>query len=167
MRRASAFMGAALVFVCAAAASAQDKPDLNGKWTVDAEKTAAANPGMPAGGPPGGAPGGRGGMGMGPMTLTLDAATLTRESEGRNGPMKTVFKLDGSETVVSQGMGEAKAKASWEGAKLNVVTTMETQMGAMTIKTVYEREGDWLVVTTTRPGRDGVEMTRKTYYKKS
>lgn len=160
MRNPSAFLGIALLLATTAAASAQAKPDFSGTWTVDTEKTAAANPGMPAGGP-----GGRG-MAMGPMTLKLDGATLTRESEGRNGPMKTVFTLDGSEQTVSMGMGEAKVKAAWEGETLRIVTTREGRNGPMTTQTVYAREGDWLVLTTTMPGRDGAQMSRKVYYRK-
>ena len=163
MRYASAFLTMTLLLASAAAASAQAKPDFGGTWTVDAEKTAAANPGMPAGGP-----GGRG-MGMaamGPMTLTLDGATLTRESEGRDGPMKTVYTLDGAERTVSMGMGEARVKAAWAGETLSIVTTRQGRNGVMTTEAIYAREGDWLVVTSTLPGREGGPVTRKVYYKK-
>lgn len=162
MRTASAFLGMALLLASTAAASAQAKPDFNGTWTIDAEKTAAANPGMPETGP-----GGRGmGMAMGPMTLTLDGASLTRESEGRNGAMKTVYPLDGAEHTVNMGMGEAKVKARWEGETLSITTTREGRDGTMTTQTVYAREGDWLVVTSTLPGRDGAQVTRKAFYRK-
>jgi hypothetical protein len=144
-------------------AAAAQKPDFSGKWTVDPEKTQAANPAMQGGGGP---PGGRGGMGMGPLTLTIDAASLTRESEGPNGAMKTVYKLDGSEQTITMGQRESKATAKWDGSTIVITSTMETQMGAMTTKAVYAMEGDWLVISTTRPGREGGETTRKVYYKK-
>jgi len=151
--------------------SAQDKPDFNGKWTRDAEKTAASNAdaGGGGGGGGGGGRGGRGGgMDQGPMTLTVDATSLTRESEGPNGPVKLVYKLDGSEQTVSMGRGEAKAKAKWEGATIVIETTRQSQDGTpITSKAVYAIEGDWLVISNTQPGRGGGEpRTMKTYYKK-
>lgn len=159
MRRAGAFLGALLLVAWGTAASAQAKPDLSGKWVVDTEKTAAANPAMPEGGP-----GGRG-MGMGPLTLTLEGNTLVRESEGRNGMVKTSFTLDGAEHTVSMGMGEAKVKAGWKGEQLEVTSTRETPRGEMTTRTTYARDGEWLVVTTTMPTPQG-ERSRTVYYRK-
>lgn len=163
MRRVTAVLGAAMILL-ASAASAQ-KPDFSGTWTVDQDKTNAVNP-APQGG---GAPGGRGmGMGMGgPMTLKLDAGSLTIERQGPNGAQSTVYKLDGSATTVSMGQREGTAKAMWEGNTIVIATTMEGPQGPITTKAVYALEGEYLVVANTRPGRDGEAMTRKTYYKKS
>ena len=152
----------------ATALSAQ-KPDFAGKWTIDAEKTAAANPN--AGGGGGGGGGGRGGRGGGMMnafTLTVDGTSLTREVEGQNGPVKTVYKLDGSETTVQMGQAEAKAKAKWEGNTIVIETTRQGQDGtAVTTKDVYSIEEGFLVITGTRPGRGGGEpVTTKRFYKK-
>lgn len=153
------------MFVFATVASAQEKPNFSGKWTLDAEKTAAANPGMPSGG-------GRGmgrGMGMmaGPLTLTVDGNTLTTERETPNGPVKTTYKLDGSAQQVQMGQGNATAKARWEGNTIVVETTREFNGNSFTIKSVYAIEGDHLVVSTTTPGRGGGEpVTRKQYYRR-
>jgi hypothetical protein len=59
MRRAAAVLSTAAMVMFAASVFAQGKPDFSGKWTPDAEKTAAANP-APAGGGGGGG-GARGG----------------------------------------------------------------------------------------------------------
>jgi hypothetical protein len=160
-------MGAALV-LWTAAASAQDKPNFNGKWTLDAEKTAAANPGGGGGGGGGRGGGGRGGMGGGPVTITVDATSLTRETETQNGPVKQVYKLDGSETDVQMGPMTAKAKAKWDGATIVIETTSQTQDGGTrTTKAVYALEGEYLVIANTQPPRGGGEpVTRKQYYKK-
>src|SRR5688572_33411261 len=100
MRKATLVLGAA-TFLFATAASAQDTLNFSGKWQLDQEKTQAAHPnaqppgdgggGGAAGGGGGGGGGGAGGCGggggmMGPFTLTVDAETLTRESEGQQGP---------------------------------------------------------------------------------
>jgi len=165
-RRTIGVFGAAML-VLATAASAQDRPDFSGKWTPDAEKSAAANPGMPGGG--GGGRGmGRGmGMMMGPMTLTLDANTLITERETPNGSMKITYKLDGSEQQVQMGQGTATAKARWEGNTIVIETTRAFNGNSFTTKSVYAIEGDYLVVATTSPGRGGDgPMTRKQYYRK-
>ena len=160
--RVTAVLGAAAMVLMASAASAQ-APNMAGKWTVDAEKTAASNPA------PQGGQGGRGGMGMmGAGTLTIDASTLVIERAGRDGEvMKTEYKLDGSEQNIAMGQMSAKAKAKWDGAALVVETTREGQNGAMTTKQTYAIEGDWLVSSSTRNGRDGTPVTTKVYYKKA
>lgn len=166
MRRVTALMSAALILL-ASAASAQ-KPDFAGKWTVDMDKTTASNPNMPGGGGPpgGGMGGGRGGMAMGPMTVTMDAGTLTTQRETPNGAMSTTYKLDGSEQTIAQGQGEAQVKAAWDGNNLVINTTRSFNGNSMTTKAVWSLEGDYLVVTTTRPNRDGGEVTTKVFYKK-
>jgi hypothetical protein len=167
MRYVRAAVSATTLVLFATALSAQ-KPDFAGKWTLDAEKTAAANPN--AGGGGGGGGGGRGGRGgmMNTFTLTLDATSLTREVDGPNGPVKTVYKLDGSETTVPMGQGEAKAKAKWEGNTIVIETTRTVQDGtAVTTKDVYSVEDGFLVITGTRPGRGGGEpVTTKRFFKK-
>ena len=165
MRLTTAVLGAAMVMWASAAAA--QKPDFSGKWTVDQEKTQAANPGQPGGGgPPGGAMGGGRGFGAGPMTIKQDAGTLTTERETQNGVMATVYKLDGSETVQTTQRGESRSKANWDGSALVIVTTRPgMDGGTMTTKATYAKEGEWLVVTTVMQTPNG-EMTRKTYYKK-
>ena len=169
MRRATLVLGAA-TFLFATAAAAQEKPNFSGKWQLDQEKTQAANPnaqpprgGGGGGGGGGGRGGGFGGGGMGgPFTLTLDAETLTRESEGQNGAMKLVYKLDGSEQTLSMGQAQITAKAKWEGTTIVIESTRQGQNGPVTTKSVYSVEGDHLVIEQTSP-----RGTTKRYYKKA
>ena len=161
MRRTMAVAGAAMV-LWATAASAQGKPT-SGKWQLDTEKTTAANPEGAGGGG-----GRRGGGGMGPVALTVDAATLKVERETQQGAVTTTYKLDGSEQTMTMGQGEAKAKAKWEGNTIVIETTRTMGENTITTKTVYAMEGDYLVIATTSPPRGGGEpVTRKQYYCKS
>jgi hypothetical protein len=163
-RNVSAVLGAAVMVLWASAASAQGKFD--GKWAVDTEKTQAANPA-----PQGDGGGRRGGMGggMGAMTIVVGGGELAITRAGRDGAENTMtYKLDGSEQVMTMGQGSAKVKATQEGDKITIVTTRETERGAMTTTAVYMIEGDYLVVANTSPARGGGEpMTRKTFYKKA
>ncbi len=155
MKRVMAVCGAVAMLLVATSAFAQAKTDFSGKWTPDA----AAAPAAPAGG--GG--GGRGGGGAaGPMTIAQTATELTITRTTPNGEQKTSYKLDGSETTVTMGQGEAKVKATWDGANLKVTTTRD-QGGTMTTTTaVYSIAGGKLSVATTAPGRGGGEPTTRT-----
>jgi len=159
MKRVSMLIGAVAVVLWAASAFAQAKPDFSGSWTLDAEKTAAANPEMAAGG--GGGRGGRGG-GAGAMTIKHDGSSLTVETQGRQGPQSVTYKLDGSEVQVPGGRGgAATAKAVWEGTTIVISTTRDMQGQMMTNKQVYSMDGAWLVVA-----RENPNGTFKAYYKK-
>jgi len=169
MRRVAATLGMAAVVMMTASVFAQ-APNFAGKWTRDAEKTAAAMPaGAPAGGG-GGRAGGGGGMGGGDITMTQDAKTLVISRTVQEMEMKTTYNLDGTESK-NTGMGrggapgvEQVSTAKWDGAKLVITTTMANGTGT----TVYAMDGAWLVQTTTNPGRDGGPGTpRATYYKKA
>src|SRR6186713_87311 len=109
MRRVTSMVSAAAFVLATAGLFAQGKANFSGSWTVDAEKTAAANPAPPAGGGGGGggrAGGGGGGGGQaGPMTVKQDATSLSVERQGQNGPQTTVYKLDGSKQTVTMGQG--------------------------------------------------------------
>jgi hypothetical protein len=122
---------------------AQAKVDLSGTWTFDEAKS------DPAPGPPGGGGAGRGGGGGGgggrmmgggtPSKLVIKqtATELTVESTMPNGAQTAVYKLDGSDSVNKMGMGEAKSKASWDGANL-VITgkqAISTPQGDIQIDT--------------------------------
>jgi len=148
----------------ATAAAAQAHPNFAGKWTVDTEKTQAANPEMQGGGGMGGGGRGFGGMNA-PMTITQDANTLTTAREGPNGAMTTTYKLDGSETTISSQRGDSKATAKWDGNALVITTTREGMNGQMTTTATYTMEGNYLVVTT-KGSFGGNDFTRKTYYTK-
>jgi hypothetical protein len=154
---------------------AQAKPNFSGKWAMDAEKTTAANP-APAGGAAGGGGGrggagggggARGGGGGGTFELKQDATSLTRITEGQNGPMETKYTLDGQAHDVTMGQGTAKVTAKVDGATIVIETTRDNNGTPSTSKAVYSMEGDWLVIATTQPPRGGGEATtRKVYYKK-
>jgi len=163
------FVGLAVAAVLALSTVgwAQGKPDFSGKWTLDQAKSDPA----PAGPGGGGGGGGRGGaMGTAAsMTIKQTAAALTIERVMGQGTQTAVYKLDGSESVNSMGQGQAKSKASWDGAKLVVATsmTMSTPNGDMTMdsKEIYSVAAGVLTIETTRNTPMG-SQTRKTVYTK-
>jgi hypothetical protein len=163
-RNVSAVLGAAVMVLWASAVSAQSKFD--GKWAVDMEKTQASNPAREGGN---GGRMGRMGGGMGGMTISITDNTLNVTRAGRNGENTTSYKLDGSDQAISMGQMEGKAKAKWTDDKGGIVveTTIERNGNAQTTKAEYRLEGEYLVLTSTRPGRDGGEMTTKQYFKKA
>lgn len=163
MRRVATFLGTAAVVLMATSVYAQ-APDFSGTWTVDQEKTAAANPAPPAGG--GGRGGGMGGGrgGAAPMVFKQDAKTLTITRTMGENQIVTTYNLDGSPSKnTTQGRGgevTVTSTAKWDGAKL--VVTMDN--GG---KVTYSMDGAWLVATQVNPGREGgTPTTRITYYKK-
>jgi hypothetical protein len=169
MRRVTALVGAAAVVLWAAAVMAQAKPNFAGSWTMDQEKTTAANPAPAGGGGGGRAGGGGGGRGgaQGPMVVKQDATTLSVERQGANGPTTTTYTLDGKPHEVTQGQGTATVTAKVDGATIVIDTTSDMGNGPTTRKQVWSMEGDWLVIAATNPPRGGGEATtRKTYYKK-
>jgi hypothetical protein len=136
-------------------------PNFAGKWTRDAEKTAAM---MPAGAPAGGG-GGRGGGGGGDITITQDAKTLVISRMQGENEVKTTYNLDGSpskNTMMGRGgQTEVTSTAKWDGSKL-VITSDNGQ--TLTIS----MDGAWLVQATTRPGREGgAAITNTVYFKKA
>src|SRR6185436_11147003 len=88
MRRVATILGTAAVVMLATSVFAQ-APNFAGKWTRDAEKTAAA---APAGAPGGGG----GGGGGGDTTITQDAKTLVISRMQGETEVKTTYNLDGS-----------------------------------------------------------------------
>jgi len=157
MRRAAAILSTAAMVVWAVSVMAQGKPDFTGKWAPDADKNTA-----PAGG------GGGGGRG-GPMGFELkqDATSLTRITQGQNGPTTTTYKLDGSEQTVTMGQNTAKVTAKWDGNTIVIATTRDNNGTPTTSTAVYSMDGGDLVIATTAPPRGGGDpTTRKVYYKK-
>lgn len=169
MRRVTAMVSAAaMVLVMSASVFAQGKPNFAGTWTLDAEKTAAANP-APAGGGGGGRAGGGGGRGgaQGPMTIKVDATTFSIERQGPNGPTTQAYVIDGKPNKMTQGQAEVSYTAKVVGSTIEIESTRDMQGTAVTSKAVWAMEGEYLVQTTTQPGREGgAPTTRKTYYKK-
>jgi hypothetical protein len=145
MKRARVGIIAAAVLAVATMAWAQ-KVDFSGTWTPDPAPAADAA----AGG------GGRGGGG--PMTVKHSAAEISIESAGRGGQVTRVYKLDGSETKITMGQGEAVATAKMDGNKL-VITT---KIGENTNTQTWSLDGG--VLTIERTGGRGPS---KTTYKKT
>jgi hypothetical protein len=155
-----AFLAVVLAVVLAlpAFATAQAKPDFSGKWIQDMEKSDQAG-------------GGRGPAGPQSLTVTQSATELTIERETPNGTMKTVYKLDGTESENSTGRGTSKTKSTWDGAKLvtagSQTMNMQGNEVTMEMKEVRSLEADGtMVVVTTTQSQMG-ERTRKVVFKKA
>jgi hypothetical protein len=148
---------ALLAFLMAIPAMAiAQTPNFSGKWTQDMEKS---DPPM----------GGRGPAGPQNLTITQTATEFTIERETQAGVQKTVYKLDGSESVNAGGRGgEVKSKSAWEGGKL--VTKYSRTMGEATVEVVetrsLEADGTMTVVTAMKGGPQG-DTTRKMVFKKA
>jgi hypothetical protein len=154
---------------------AQAKPNFAGSWTVDQDKTTAANPAPAGGGGGGGGARGGGGAGggggrggaQGPMVIKQDATTLSIERQGANGPTTTTYTLDGKPHKVTMGQTEADVTAKIVGSTIEIETTRDMGNGPTTTKQIWSMDGEWLVSSSTQPPRGGGEATtRKTYYKK-
>jgi hypothetical protein len=150
---------------------AQAKPDFSGTWTFDEAKSDPA----PARAGGGGGGGGRGGGRMGgapatALTIKQTAAELTMDKTTAQGAQTVVYKLDGSESKNTIGMGPATSKAAWDGSKIVIATTQTVQGrgGEITIdsKDIYSVEGNTLTIETTRNTPAGAQ-TRKLIYTKS
>ncbi len=147
------------VIVCAIAlalpsfASAQAKPDFSGKWIQDMEKSDQ----------PQGGGGGRGPAGPQQITITQTAADITFERTMGQNVVKTVYKLDGSESSNMMGRGgEVKSKTTWDGNKL--VTKYQQTRGENTVDVTETRslEADGTLKVVTQSGQN----TRTVVFKK-
>ena len=159
MRRAAVLLGTAAIVLFAAGVFAQGK-DFTGKWTPDAPAAGAA-----AGGGGGRGGGGRGGGGMaGPMTIAMDAKTMTVTRTTQAGETNTGYNLDGSESKNTMNMGgnsmDQISNAKWDGATLVITTKGMNGAGDSTAK--YSLDGAKLKVESTRPGRNGGDPTTTT-----
>ena len=165
MRRSTGLMSVAAVAFLASNAFAQAKPNFAGTYTIVADSAAMAQQqGM------GGGRGGRGGFGQ-TFTATQDASKLTITRETQQGPVASVYNLDGSDSKnTMQGRGgamEVVSHAKWDGDKLVISTTRD--MGGMSMTTTQTLSTDAagnLWVETSRAGQDGAMMTTKVQYKK-
>jgi hypothetical protein len=170
--------------------------NFSGTWTIDQEKTTAANAGMAGAGGRGGGGGGtierrvgdpvaagavavgggggaRGGGGGGAVVARGASGpvgtTITLDTKSfsiTQGETTTAYALDGSATDISNAMRKATAKASWQGDKLVIQTTAEGQNGPVVTQATWYLEGDSLVRENSSTTPDGQAMTRKTYFKK-
>jgi hypothetical protein len=159
---------AAVALALSAGLLAQARPDFSGTWVLDP----ATAPAAPAGG--GGRGGGRGGGGAGfgqEFTAKQDAKVLTVTRMQGDQTITATYNLDGSEsknTVAGRGgQQEQVSKATWDGNRLTIVTTLDFGGNTVEQRRVVSLEGGNLVIEQTAPGRGGGEpTTTKLVYKK-
>lgn len=159
----------AVLAVALAVTGYAQKKDFSGTWTLDQAATDAAATTSTTAAPPAGAGGGGGGGGMrgggGPMTIKQTADALTIERQTPNGPVSTVYKLDGSEFEVPAGRGgTGKAKAKWDGDKLVIDITSAGQDGTpVTRSTIYQLDDKGVLWVENKTPQG----SRKAAYKKT
>jgi hypothetical protein len=146
---------------------AQAKTDFSGTWTLDEAKSDPA----PARAGGGGRGGGRmGGAPATAMTIKQTGTDLSMDRTTAQGAQTVVYKLDGSESKNTIGMGPATSKAVWDGPRLVITTnqTVQGRGGEITIdsKDIYSVQGNILTIETTRTTPAG-EQKRKLIYTKS
>ena len=131
------FVGFAVVLTATTITLAQSK-DLGGAWVLDVEKSGKKD------GPPA-------------VYITMTASELIVKMGSETSPAAT-FKLDGTETPMPRGGGQAKA--TWEGNKVAVTITSPNE-NADTVK--FSRDGAWLVME----GQSKDQGAMKFYFKKA
>ena len=130
------------LFLCATA-SAQGNAALAGTWTIDRGAT-----------PTGRGAGGINGIPIATrLVIRLSPAEVAIDSDtGSNQTVQTsIYKLDGSTNPIPGALGwDTRAKASWEGNNLVVMTSrsMQGPTGTMgvEVKDVYSVAGDVLTI---------------------
>ena len=170
--------------------------NFSGNWTIDSEKTTAANAGTVggggmarsggtgdatmarrvdagtggvavAGGGGGGAMVARSGGAGGAAVVTGTVLTVdTKSFTIAQGQTTTTYPLDGTVTDLNNPMRKTVAKASWQGDKIAIETTAEGPNGPIVTHTTWYLEAESLVRETSSTGADGQPVVRKTYYKK-
>ncbi|HYN07689.1 MAG TPA: hypothetical protein VES67_09885 [Vicinamibacterales bacterium] len=192
MKRVVPVIAIGLGLLCATL-SAQGR-NFAGSWTIDLERTAAANAGAVMGGRGGGggggmrsgggggggtvtpvtggvvgggARGGGGGMrsgGTGPVPMSITADANTFTVG--SGETTTTYRLDGTATTNETPRGQVTVKASWQGDRVVIETTNQGPSGPMVSTATWYLEGDALVRETSAPGPNGEAILRKTYFKR-
>ncbi len=155
MRRATPFLGTALLLLWTAGTLAQGKPNFAGNWVQDKDKTTAANQstaGNRSGSPP-----------WTKVTIRQDANTFVRETTTDNGqPNPLSYTTDGQPHKMPVGRAEVTYTAKWDGGTMTIEQTQAGANGAPQVtKYTFAMEGDELVITTTQGN-----AVRKGYYKK-
>ncbi|MCX6551497.1 MAG: hypothetical protein NTY02_10910 [Acidobacteria bacterium] len=158
MTRKFVFVALLAVALAVPSLALAQAPNFTGKWIQDMEKS---DPAMGGGG-------GRGPQGPQTIAITQTAADITFERETPNGVQKTVYKLDGSDSVNAGGRGgDVKSNSKWDGAKL--VTKYSRTMGEATVEVTetrsLEADGTLVLVTAMKGGPNG-DTTRKVVFKK-
>jgi len=167
-RRSPAFVFAVWCGLASAAALAQGR-DFAGTWTPDAEK----NHDAPRGGGGAGTGGGRmksggGGAdaGAGDLIITVDKTSFTIQRASGDASARTVYRLDGKESVNGDGPTAWRSHVKWDADALVVSMMRRTPQGVQSQTVKYYREGDDLVQQVSRPAAVGrPAVTSKTYYR--
>lgn len=148
------------------------KPNFSGSWTYNQTKSDQ---------PQGGGGGGRGFGGGGNLNVKQDGNNLTVDRimnfQGEERTMTSKYTLDGKESVNTMGNrgGSSKSIAKWsaDNKSLDIATNSSFQTQDGETRTMNSKQvwiltdgGKTLTITTTSPGRDGTERTRKVVYDK-
>jgi len=108
-------LAACLVFLCAHAAAAQDRPDFSGTWVASGDSTAVNAAGKPL--PP---------VWGAQFTIEHQGSALTLRRTFTGGPAVIAYKLDGSETTsrmpgrLCEADSGATWTASWSGQAISI-----------------------------------------------
>lgn len=172
MTRAAVLASTVALLLVAADASAQDRPDFSGRWTLiaDADAPGGGGGGMGGGGM-GGGMGGRGGGMFGGLgqeaTITQDAQRLTITRTTPMGEIQQSYNLDGSPSTNTLSFGQMSvdqvSRASWDGNRLVITTSMDMGGNAVETRMVLSLNAQGnLEVEFTAPGRGGGPPTPMT-----
>jgi hypothetical protein len=146
MTRAIAVVSLSISVALTVAVSAQSRPDLSGVWRP--APGVAASPGDPF---------------ELNITQTPDSITIRTPTQV---PEEVVLKFDGTESHTSVpvrgGSTEIGVKASWDGPRLVVSSTIVAGGQTVTGRQTYALDGDRLIVETTRTAPDGTPMPPRT-----
>ena len=171
MKRA-VLVGAAAAALMSVSLYAQGR-NFSGTWTIDTEKTQAANAGMATAGGRGGG-GGGGGAVAGEVRRTVDTGAvavggggargagggtggaMVARSGAAGGPVGTTITLDAKSFSVTQ--GETTTAYALDGS----ATDISNAMRKATAKASWQ--GDKLVIQTTAEGQNGPVVTQATWY---
>lgn len=181
MRHHATVSSTALLIILAAGASAQNKPDFSGRWTIVPPTSAQTGRAASGGG------GGRAGdMGSGwgsTITLTQSPSALTLEwayyaTSDLQPPLVFVYPLDGSEKthtlMMGRGFEKQVSRAVWDDSKLIITTKQDfpnlvagKSVTSVVTRTLTLESPTSLVVETNRSGvLGGQTSTTRTVYTK-
>ena len=120
-----------LVLFTVAAASAFAATDFGGTWKLDVAKSDFGPIPSPES------------MSR-VITQSAEAISIETTQKNEQGEVKTKisFNLDGSPSVSKTALGEVKGNAKWEGAKLRIKSTRETQGMEITFDELWTLAGD-------------------------
>ena len=158
MKRTHAIVLIVLTVLISAAVTGatQTTPDFSGSWKHDGPIASAPPPPPP---PPPDSSAGRLPPPPPPQTRALAIVQTSTELRidrtvalgERTAVYKSVYKLDGSESVNQTGAITGKTKASWEGAKLVLTTVHQIDDKILGDgREVYSLDGDQLIVESAR-----------------